>query len=507
MLRRRAATIAASGTTRQVRPPRSALNVIETPITGSGLGAMSPLDLLAAAIAVVMLLIAAALWIASNLTDRVALRLFSLRYVAASAGWVFAHPQALARGDDVPLASAFVAFGLTSLTIVALDVYLARFNRRRLAGHLVALLLLCGAVALVHQRAPQNPWPVYLGMALGMSYCAGIAWRAARAERNVGHGVIAAACLTYPVVVLTALLTGPHVPSYELGYFVAGPVAAVGLAVLLASMVRFNHRLEAALAQRAAAETALRELNATLEVRVQERTAELQAVVDELESFGRNVSHDLRGPLSGLSGATRLALEALRRGEVTRVEALLAPLAAESTRLVETVGALATLSRLAGQTSQRSLQPLAPLVAQALDQLRLAPETAALMQKVTVEVGALPTLSVDAALVRQAFVNLIANALRFASHGSQAPAVRVGADRNDDGRIELYVRDNGPGIPAERAGELFQPFCRLHGQGLSRSGIGLSIVRRIVEAHDGRIRGSNRPEGGAEFRFSLGAAA
>jgi signal transduction histidine kinase len=473
----------------------------------SGFGSMPPLDLLAGAIALVMLLIAAAQWVASNVTDRLALRLFALRYTVAAAGWWFAHPQALAGPQDVPLASAYISYALITLTIVAFDQYLGRLTARRVAANIAALLLLCGLVTLVHRTMPQNPWPVYAGTALGMTYCAAVAWRAARRERNVGHGIIATAFTAYPVVVALAYLFGSRLPPHELGYLIAGPAIAAGIAVLLASLVRFGHRLEAVIAQRARAEQALRELNATLEDRVTARTTELQAVVHELESFGRNVSHDLRGPLSGVAGAAEFALDALRRGDTAGAQRLLGPLAAESSRLVEAVGALATLSRLAGQASQRTSQPLAPLVGQALDQLRMAPDTAALMEKVPVDVGPLPTLAVDAPLLRQAFVNLIANALRFAAHGNPTPRVQVGAEPASDGRIEFFVRDNGPGIPAGRAGELFQPFRRLHEGGLSRNGIGLSIVRRVVEAHDGRIRAGNRPEGGAEFRFSLGPAA
>ena len=468
---------------------------------------MHPLDLLAGAIAIVMLLVAAAQWVASTITDRLALRLFALRYVAAAAGWWFAHPSALGGPQDVPLGSAYTSYGLIALMVIALDQYLGRLTRRRLAANLAALVLVCAVVTAIHAQMPRSPWPVYFGTGLGMAYCAGVAWRAARRERNVGHGIIATAFSTFPLVVLFAFLFRPGIPSHDLGYLIAGPSIAAGIAVLLASLVRFGHRLEAALAERARAEQALRELNATLEDRVTVRTAELQAIVEELESFGRDVSHDLRGPLSGVAGAAELAAQALRRGDMGRAEQLLGPLAAETGRLVEAVGALATLSRLAGQRSQRTTQPLAPLVTQALEQLRMAPDTAALMERVPVQVGPLPTLAVDAPLLRQAFVNLLGNAVRFANHGSGTPQVSVGAETTADGRCELYVRDNGPGIPEGRSGELFQPFRRLHAHGLSRSGIGLSIVRRVVEAHDGRIRGGNRPEGGAEFRFSLGPTA
>lgn len=485
---------------------------------------LGALEMYIYAVAAAMVLIALALWIAAGHTERLALRLFSLRYALAAPGWFFAHPRAQGGPQDVPLPTAAVGIGLTLLTMLALEVYVGRATRRRAAALALASAGALALVALLLQAWPRDPRPLYVVLAVGMAYCCAVAWGAARRERNVGHGLIAAAFATFPLFVLGVLLFGNGLPRQEVGYLFALPLIVVGIAVLLASLVRFGRRLEDELAQRQAAERAVRELNAGLENRVAERTAELRLIVDGLEDFARSVSHDLRGPLSGLAGVVRLAREALARGETARAEALLEPLATQADRLVELVNDLATLTRLQDQSPRREARPMKAIVDEAVAQLALAPDTAEMLRQVQLRVDELPTVAVDAGLMRQVFVNLLANALRFATvnnggRGSAAaaskpasaqalvplvPMVHVGTN-TDDGAVSFFVADSGPGFPPERAGELFRPFARMHDAGLSRNGIGLSIVRRIIEAHGGRVWAESRPGSGATFRFAVGA--
>ena len=466
-------------------------------------GGLHALDVYVLAVASAMALIALALWIASNSTDRIALRLFSMRYALAVLGWSFAHPRALALPGEVPLPSVFVGIGLTALTMCALEQYVGRLNRRRVGIIAVAALAAALLVTLAHGIAPRDPRPLYLVLAAGMGYCAVLAWQTARRERNVGHGLVAVAFASYPLLAAAVLVFGPTPPTFELAYLAALPSVVVGVAVLVASLIRFGHRLEVELAQRQAAERAVRELNSSLEHRVAERTAELHLIVDGLESFTRNVSHDLRGPLSGLAGVARLAREAMGRGDSARAEALLGPIAAQADRLVDLVNDLATLTRLHDQAPRRQRQPMRAIVDEAVAQLALAPDTAAMLAAVQLHVDDdLPAASVDAGLMRQVFVNLLGNALRFAAQGSDGATVHVGAAQ-EGGRLSFFVTDTGPGFPPERAGELFQPFARMHGAGLSRNGIGLTIVRRIVEAHGGRVWAESEPGSGATFRFAV----
>jgi signal transduction histidine kinase len=469
---------------------------------------LSGLDVYAMAVAGVMALIALALWIASHSTDRLALRLFALRYALAALGWVFAHPQARGLSGEVPLVSAWIGIGLTALTVCALDAYVGGLTRRRAAAYAASAFVTALVVTLALQWQPRDPRLLYAALAAGMAWCTALAWRAARRERNVGHGLVAAAFASYPLLVLSVLLWSPEVPGFELGYLAALPLVVVGIAVLVASLVRFSHRLATELERRERAEASVRELNAGLENRVAERTAELHLIVDGLEGFTRNVSHDLRGPLAGLAGLVRLARVALGRGDVAKAAELLEPIAAQADQLVDLVNDLGTLTRLQDQPCRREQRPMRAIVDEAVAQLALAPETAAMLQQVDLHVDELPVASVDAGLMRQVFVNLLANALRFATTGTtgtakQPPRVHVGS-ASEDGTTLFFVADSGPGFPPERAGELFRPFMRMHAAGLSRNGIGLSIVRRIIEAHGGKVWAESRPGRGATFRFAVG---
>lgn len=465
------------------------------------LGAMRPLDLFAATVGAMMLVIAAAQWLASFHTDRLALRLFSLRYALAGLGWFFVHPEANADAARISFASAAFGVLMVALTLWALDEYLGLASRRRRVGLLAMTELTLPALWAAHLAAPASAAGIYAVLGVGMAYAALVSALAARRERNAGHALVAVAFASYPLLLLTVLGAGARVPDVELGYLVAGPAALVGVTILVVSLIRARQRVEIELAQRRRAEEALRQLNASLEDRVAERTAELHLIVDGLEAFTRSVSHDLRGSLSGVAGLLRLAEQALQEGDRERALRLMAPAAPHLEQLTELVHRLLELSRVGETALQRQPLPLHGLAHEAIEQLAMAPGGASMLARTQVDVGELPTRMVDAPLLRQVFVNLIGNALRFAGTGD-APRVQVGC-RRVDGRDAVFVADNGPGFPAERAGELFRPFQRLHGGALSQHGIGLSIVRRIVERHGGRVWAEAPADGGARFWFSL----
>ena len=245
---------------------------------------------------------------------------------------------------------------------------------------------------------------------------------------------------------------------------------------------------------------ALRESHETMEQCVAQRTRELSDAVGALESFNRMVSHDLRGPLSSIAGMSGLIQDDLARGDTGRVQRWMAMMQAQVNRLVRLVDDLLNLTRVGQRDLQRSLQPLDAVLREALDVLALTqpPERVG-----AIAVPALPAARVDAGLMRQVFVNLLGNALKF-TQDTVAPQVAVAIDRGA-GEWTLRVLDNGPGFDSRRADRLFTPFGQLHGPQYEGSGIGLTIVRRIVERHGGRVWAENRPEGGAAFCFTLPA--
>lgn len=275
-------------------------------------------------------------------------------------------------------------------------------------------------------------------------------------------------------------------------------LALVGLGLLMAAMGRLRGELNNELAARQLAEASLRLLNDSLEQRIRERTEELQGLVDGLESFNRMVSHDLQGPLGGLSGLAAVVRRALQAGDHARADQLLGLMANETRRLGELVNQLLVLARVTNAEPALRDTALDAVLAEALQALAVSHGEAALA---CVHAQRLPHAQVDPSLLRQVFVNLVGNALKFCRHAAR-PEVRVQAARSTD-EVVVEVRDNGPGFDPALASELFQPFRRLHGGEVEGHGIGLSIVRRIVERHGGRVWAEGRPQQGASFFFSL----
>jgi signal transduction histidine kinase len=470
----------------------------------SWLGGMDSFQAFAMVVATVMLVIAAAQWLASYSTDRRALRLFSIRYALAAPSWYFAHPAALNAQQQVPFGSVLVAIGLLTLTVCALDEYLGHASRRRLAWTVVVAAAAALGVWLYLRQAPHDRTAVYAVLSLAMTWCAGLSWRASRKEHNAGHAYIAIAFATFPLMLLASLLPPFREQGIEFGYLAALPAVVLGITILVVSLIRARQRTEAELSLRLNAEKALRELNASLEQRVQARTAELQVMLEGLEAFTRNVSHDLRGPLAGMAGVARLVEQALDEGNAPYARELISAIAPQADRLHGMVQDLLTLSRVGEAEVHLSTQPLRAVVDEAVHQLELTPEGARDLGRVQLQIDTLPNTVADPELLGQVFVNLIGNAARFAAARlNGGGTVRVGA-AVQGAETAIYVADDGPGFEPARAADLFKPFRRLHDARLSHNGIGLSIVRRIVERHGGRVWAEAQPGVGATFWFTLG---
>lgn len=246
---------------------------------------------------------------------------------------------------------------------------------------------------------------------------------------------------------------------------------------MVAALGRYQVELDAELERRERAEAQLRRLNASLEERIEARTVELRDMVEGLESFNRMVSHDLRGPLGGLSGLSALAGQALAEGDTPRAQRMLELMRSETGRLVELVSDLLMLARVSHADIELRPTALDGVLDEALQVLALS-HGAELVQAIARE--PLPEARADGRLLRQVFVNLLGNALKF-SAGQPGLRVRVRGGR-DSREVVVEVRDHGVGFPEARAAELFQPFRRLHGDAYAGTGIGPATVRASSSA-------------------------
>ncbi len=246
------------------------------------------------------------------------------------------------------------------------------------------------------------------------------------------------------------------------------------------------------------AEHKIRALNAELERRVIERTAELEAAIKELEAFSYSVSHDLRAPLRRMHGFTRILLEEHAPELSAEAQRCLETVADGAKGMSQLVDDLLAFSRLGRQALRREVVAPGLIVRQVLKELRPSYEG----RKVKLVIGDLEACDADPALLKQVFINLLSNALKFTQRRDCAE-IKIGSKCRNQATV-YFVKDNGAGFDMRYAGKLFGVFQRLHRQDeYEGTGVGLAIVQRIVHRHGGRVWAEAEVNRGASFFFTL----
>lgn len=310
--------------------------------------------------------------------------------------------------------------------------------------------------------------------------------------KDLAFGSQVRACWSTPIIaspdrilgVFVVFLREPRAPTQMDQDWIVRVVSMAGLAL-----------------ERRRSEDVVRRMGETLEARVAERTRQLEQANEELDAFSYSVSHDLRAPLRAVDGFSRLLLD--QRQLVSRLNAedrrMLGLIRSEAQRMSRLIDDLLTFSRIGRQQLEPEAIDMRAMAQSVFEAVVLTEPD----RKFQFRLGALPEATGSAAMIRQVWQNLIGNAVKF-TRGREVAVIEVSSTLGERGELVYRVQDNGVGFDMRYAGKLFGVFQRLHDASqFEGTGVGLSLVRRIIKRHGGEVWAAAEPERGATFFFTL----
>jgi PAS domain S-box-containing protein len=270
------------------------------------------------------------------------------------------------------------------------------------------------------------------------------------------------------------------------------------LEISKAKTSRLLEDLKEEMAQRKKVEEQISKLNTELEQRVLERTRQLEAANNELEAFAYSVSHDLRAPLRAVDGFSKFLSEGYESKLDTEGKRLLDLIRGNTKKMDQLITDILGLSRVSRSEHKASLIDMTKMVISMLNES--VPDEK--LAKIKVNIDVLPEAFADPTYMKQVWINLISNAVKFSSKRDK-PEISIGGYLKNGYNV-YSISDNGVGFNPEYKNKLFGVFQRLHKTDeFEGTGVGLAIVQRIIQRHGGEVWAKGEEGQGATFYFSL----